>query len=341
MTATERIDAYRFRGLVPHARFGTASDRYAAWVGQIYDEAYAAQATTRPKRLGGRSFTETVLPVESVAEYFEHFDVLEIDYTFYSPLLQEDGRPSRTLHTLTAHTGHAPDDARFLLKAPEAATAARVRRGKAFVDNPTYLDPAAYLDRFLRPAADRLGDRLGGVIFEQGYLRKADAPAPADHVRQLARFFDAVHEAVPPDLVPHHVETRSSHLLGPDLATWAATERVGLVLSHWTWLPPLARQWDLAGAYPSAADRAVVVRLLTPRNVKYADAYAATHPFDQTVAEVADTPGAQAMVDDVVGLLQDASRHDATLDVLANNRAWGNAPNLVQAIARRATEPAS
>jgi len=35
---------------------------------------------------------EETLPVESVAEYFKHFPLLEIDYTFYRPLLEKDGK---------------------------------------------------------------------------------------------------------------------------------------------------------------------------------------------------------------------------------------------------------
>jgi uncharacterized protein YecE (DUF72 family) len=31
----------------------------------------------------GKTFIEEVLPVDSVQEYFEHFPVLEIDFTFY------------------------------------------------------------------------------------------------------------------------------------------------------------------------------------------------------------------------------------------------------------------
>ena len=43
---------------------------------------------------------ETSLPVESVEEYFEHFRVLEIDYTFYSLLMDEDGKPTQNYHVL-------------------------------------------------------------------------------------------------------------------------------------------------------------------------------------------------------------------------------------------------
>jgi hypothetical protein len=59
-----------------------ASDRYAGWIGQIYSMGRYEKAITRRNRMvGDRTFTEEILPVESVAEYFEHFPLLEIDYT--------------------------------------------------------------------------------------------------------------------------------------------------------------------------------------------------------------------------------------------------------------------
>ena len=88
------LDRYDFRDLHPRLRFGTASDRYAGWIGQIYPEESASAVKSRTRRLGGRTFTERQLPVASVRHYFEHFDVLELDFTFYRPLLEEDGEPS-------------------------------------------------------------------------------------------------------------------------------------------------------------------------------------------------------------------------------------------------------
>ena len=87
-------DRYRFRGLHPGVYLGTASDRYAGWIGQIYsEESYTRRIAHRPKKVGGRTFKEAVLPVDSVTEYFEHFRVLEIDYTFYSLSWTGTGRP--------------------------------------------------------------------------------------------------------------------------------------------------------------------------------------------------------------------------------------------------------
>ena len=84
-----QLDKFQFRNLHPQVLIGTASDRYAGWLGQIYSQdRYQGRITKRTKIIGGKSFIEEVLPVDSVAEYFEHFTVLEIDFIFYRPLFQ-------------------------------------------------------------------------------------------------------------------------------------------------------------------------------------------------------------------------------------------------------------
>jgi uncharacterized protein YecE (DUF72 family) len=40
------------------------------------------------------------MPVDSVGEYFEHFPVLEIDFTFYRPLLDQDNDPTQNFQVL-------------------------------------------------------------------------------------------------------------------------------------------------------------------------------------------------------------------------------------------------
>jgi hypothetical protein len=52
-------------------------------------------SSNNPKKQNRRwkTFVERVLPVDSVEEYFEHFPVLEIDFPFYRPLLDNDSQP--------------------------------------------------------------------------------------------------------------------------------------------------------------------------------------------------------------------------------------------------------
>ncbi|MDZ7700546.1 MAG: DUF72 domain-containing protein [Deltaproteobacteria bacterium] len=73
---------------------------------------------------------EETLPVESVEEYFQHFPVLEIDYTFYSPLLDGKGEPTRIFHVLSRYQQHMNQDDRTVIKVPKAITAQKIRQGK-------------------------------------------------------------------------------------------------------------------------------------------------------------------------------------------------------------------
>ncbi len=74
---------FLFRQLPQNILIGTASDRYAGWIGQIYSEGrYEKGITRRSHKVGDNTFDEEILPVESVEEYFQHFPLLESDYTF-------------------------------------------------------------------------------------------------------------------------------------------------------------------------------------------------------------------------------------------------------------------
>ena len=99
-TLESKAKSFLFRELFQNILFGTASDRYAGWIGQIYSEGrYEKEITRRSHKVGDQAFNEETLPVESVAEYFEHFPILEIDYTFYRPLLDKGGKPTPNYFT--------------------------------------------------------------------------------------------------------------------------------------------------------------------------------------------------------------------------------------------------
>jgi uncharacterized protein YecE (DUF72 family) len=84
-----------------------ASGWYAGWIGQIYSEGrYEKGITRRSHKVGDKTFNEETLPVESVTEYFEHFPLLEIDYTFYRPLLESTGNPTQNFHVLKTYRQH-------------------------------------------------------------------------------------------------------------------------------------------------------------------------------------------------------------------------------------------
>ncbi len=319
--------AFEFRGLHPGIAVGTASDRYAGWIGQIYTaERYGGRIRSRQNKVGGRSFTERVLPIESVEEYFEHFDVLELDFTFYRPLLEKDAQPTQNYHVLRNYRQHLGEDDALLLKVPQVVFARKLRRRGAFTGNPDYLNGDLFTRQFYLPAVELLGSRVRGFIFEQEYQRKKDRPPPQQAAEELDQFF----RRIPKD-DRYHIEIRTESLLTPDLFSVLKEHGIGQVLSHWTWLPSLKNQFQLSGKTFTNAGRQAVIRLLTPRGLRYEEAYARAHPFDRTVEGMA-TPG---MIEETVDLMGTAVDRKARLNVIVNNRAGGNAPLLAREVASR------
>ncbi len=324
---TLNIEDFKFRGLHPDVSIGTASDRYAGWLGQIYSEQYYANRITRRKKtVGGASFVEEVLPVESVAEYFQHFRVLELDFTFYRLLLEEGGGPTQNYHVLQKYSQHLQKDDNIILKVPQIICAQKLWRRGQFVENEGYLNPETFRHQFYEPAVDLLGGALIGLIFEQEYQRKKDRTSPKGVARALDSFF----EKIPKDN-RYHLELRTEPYLTIPVFNVLEKHGIGQVLSHWTWLPPLGKQFAKSGHRFFNSGGQCIVRLMTPRGMRYEEAYAKAHPFDSCVDEMLN-PG---MVQETAELMWTAIDQGVQINIIVNNRAGGNAPLLGQQIALR------
>jgi hypothetical protein len=320
------LAGFRFRDVHPALFMGTMSDRYAGWLGQIYTpEKYRDRISRRSKKLRSQLFTEEVLPVESVSEYFTHFPVLEIDFSFYRPLLDRKGNPTQNYHVLRTYRQHMTKEDRVFLKVPQAVCARKIRKGGAYVPNPDYLDAELYTDGFYAPACEVLGETLHGLIFEQEYQRRDEQTTPEATAEEWDRFFDKA----PRDPF-RHLEIRTGRLLSRSLFDVLGKHGVGLVLSHWTWLPSLRTQWEKPGGGLPSEDGAQVVRLVTPRGKTYEETYTAAHPFDAMVEGMLHDSTVEETVEIIRGVVQQGSR----LYLFINNRAGGNAPLIAQRIAR-------
>lgn len=320
---------FRFRGLHPDIMIGTASDRYAGWIGQIYTgERYEGKVRRRTKKTGGESFTEEILPVESVREYFEHFDVLEIDATFYRTLTDSDGKPTTNYHLLETYRRHMTDNDSLFLKVPELVFSPRVRIGGKYTENRSYLDPDLFVERFYEPANSILGPCLTGFIFEQAYQRKRERLAPIEFAESLDHFFASL-----PSDDRYHAEIRTATLLTDEVCAVLRNRGVGQVLSHWTWLPPLREQFDTSGDDFLTAGNLSIMRLLTPRGMRYEDTYKKAFPFDSMIEGMLS----EQMIDDCLDLMQRAIGQGIRIAVIVNNRAGGNAPLIAQTIVERFT----
>jgi len=325
--AHAKIEHYDFRDLHPKLFMGTASDRYAGWIGQIYSrERYGDRIGRRSSTVGGKSFVEEVLPVESVEEYFRHFRILELDFTFYRPLLDKDGKATQNLHVLRTYSQYLNQTDRLILKVPQVVFAKRLWRKGQHIENEEYLNPEIFTHQFYEPALGILAAWLDGLIFEQEYQRKQDRLSPKEQAAELDAFFDAI-----PKDNRYHVELRTETFLSKPVLSILEKYGVGQVLSHWTWLPPLSRQFAISGRKFLNAGKRAIIRLMTPRGMRYEDAYARAHPFNTMVDGMMDP----RMVSETAQIMQAAIEADTQINVIINNRAGGNAPTIAQHIARR------
>ncbi len=318
---------FHFRDLHPDIYLGTTSDRYAGWIDQIYSrERYVGRINRRTNVLGGKKFIEEVLPIDSVEEYFDHFGVLGIDYTFYRPLTEKDGTPTQNYHLLKRYHQYIKDGDRFILKVPQIISAQKFHRGKGYIPNEDYLNPEIFTNQFYKPALEVLGESLTGFIFEQEYQKLKDRPSE----NKMAESLDVFFEAIPKDQ-RYHIELRTESYLTPPVFRVLEKYGVGQVLSHWTWLPPLRRQFAKAGGKVFNTAQELIVRLVTPIDMRYEIAYQKAHPFDKMVEGMLQPK----MIEETAQLMHKGLEIGAKVNVLVNNRTGGNAPLISQMIAEK------
>ena len=319
-------DDFQFRSLHPNVFMGTASDRYAGWVGQIYSkDRYSDKTSVRAKKVGGKSFQEEVLPVESVEEYFQHFSILEVDFTFYHMLLDEDLQPSQSHHVLRQYRNHLGKGDQLFLKSPQRIVARRLWVGGKFNENPDYLNAEAFIRRFYEPAVKLLGDCIKGFIFEQEYQPKKERITPEEYAGGLDGFL----RKIPKDH-RYHLETRTGALLTIPYFEVLKEHGVGQVFSHWTWLPPLLEQFRKGRSSFLNSGRQAVLRLITPLRMRYDETYVKAYPFDKMI----DGMMTPQMISESLEIIGAAIDNGAGINVIINNRAGGNAPMIANRIKR-------
>jgi uncharacterized protein YecE (DUF72 family) len=332
MDNSENLDLgkFKFRGLHSQIWIGMANDRCGGWIGQIYSEGrYAQGMIHRTHKIRERSFTEEVLPVESVEEYFEHFPILEIDYTFYRLLLDKNGKPTPNYFTLKEYQQHLKKDDQLILKVPQLISARRLRRGGKFVENEAYLNPEIFTNQFYKPAVEILGPDLRGFIFEQEYQPKKERV----EAEEMAESLDAFFKAVPKDK-RYHIELRTEAYLSEPVFDILEKHGVGLVYSHWTWLPSLSKQFSKTKGrfFNSGGD--CIIRLMTPLRMSYENSYAKAFPFDKMVDGMINAE----MVDDGIEIIKEGIKRRKKMVLIINNRAGGNGPMIAQQIAKKLQE---
>jgi uncharacterized protein YecE (DUF72 family) len=284
-------------------RFGTSSWAYEGWKGQVYTRPY-------PKSRFAKDCLKEYAAYEPGGRRL--FRTVGVDHSFYRP-------PAASLWA--DYAAQVPDDFRFCSKVWEELTipayADLPRYGaKAGRPNPRFLDAALCAEAVLAPLREGLDGRAGPVIFEfQRFGLDPEAFLPA-----LDRFLSKL-----PSGHQYAVEVRNHKILGGRYCDILTSHGAAHVYNHWTWMPALAAQHAALGRRFSAPF--TLMRLLTPPGVVHADAVRRYAPYDRLVAP---QPGMRA---DVLALIRQAIEEQTAVFVLANNRAEGNAPSTIQAIA--------
>jgi uncharacterized protein YecE (DUF72 family) len=237
--------------------FGTSSWKYPGWLGSIY----------RPERYATRGkFSKAKFEADCLAEYAETFPIVCGDFAFYQ-------FPSAAYwQRLFQGT---PDSLLFGFKVPEEITVARwpkhARYGeRSGNDNRGFLDAALLRNAFLRPLEPYAG-RVAVLIFEFGTFAKSTFPTVDDFLARLDHFLVSL-----PSGHRYGVEIRNPEYLGPGYFACLASHGVAHVLSAWTRMPELARQFEMPGV--ETADFAVVRALGSKGRAYYAGAKIAQLP---------------------------------------------------------------
>ena len=79
------------------------------------------------------------------------------------------------------------------------------------------------------------------------------------------------------------------------------------------------------------AGRCRVIRLMTPRGMRYEDAYSRAHPFNALVEGMLDPQ----MVKETSDLMWAAIDQGNQINVIINNRVGGNAPLIARQVAEQ------
>jgi uncharacterized protein YecE (DUF72 family) len=288
--------------LSPFIRFGTSTWTYEGWQGLVYTKAY-------PK---GR-FKQDCLAEYAAYQYRgEHlFRTVGFDFTFYGP---------PTARQLAHYAAQLPAGFRVCSKVWEEVTvpvfASGLRYRSRSGPNPHFLDADFFQDQVLTPYREALRDKTGPFILE--FQRTGIEPA------QFLPKLDAFLGRLPKDH-EYAVEVRTPGLLGREYRAVLQAHSVAHVYNHLHGMPPLGQQHEQLGSDFTAPF--TMLRLLTPRDLTYAQAVKAYRPYTTIVRALPD------MRRDAARLIRESVSRRQLAYVLVNNRAEGSAPLTIQALA--------
>ena len=289
------------QGIPPDIRFGTSTWTYDGWFGDVYHRHYRGPQ-----------------PAKRLEEYARYplFRTVGIDSVFYDP-------PSEA--ELQSYARALPPAFPCVSKVWDRITAMRLGQdspqpGLAGMRNPDFLNAALFKDNVLGAYSRVFRDHAGCFVFEFQAMRGKDLPDPLQWADQLDDFLTELHQDF-----RYAVELRNPELLTPVHGEVLKRHDVAHVFNSWTEMPPIGEQIDLGWTFPAAF---TVARALLKPGRRYADAVKQFQPYDRVQEPV---PGLRQ---DLLRLVTEAHRRRVEAFILANNRAEGNAPGTIRAVAR-------
>lgn len=174
----------------------------------------------------GSFYPEGMKPADYLRHYATRFNSVEVDSTFYR---------APAVSTVEGWRNKTPDGFVFAAKVPQSITHEKV-----------LVNCEEEFLQFVR-TMDRLGDKLGPLLFQFGYFNKAAFAGVNDFLERLRPFLQQL-----PSDHKFALEIRNKNWLVPQFADLLREHRVALALIDQSWMPRPA-QW-FAKCDPITAD---------------------------------------------------------------------------------------
>ena len=288
--------------LPPNIRLGTSTWTYDGWAGDVYHRDYRGPQ-----------------PAKRLEEYGRYplFRTVGIDSAFYEPTGEQ---------TLAAYAQSLPPGFPCVSKVWDRITARRFNQDRRWGNlagqrNPDFLNAQLFKDAVLLPHARVFRDHSGCFVFEFQAMRGKDLPDVGVWAEELNGFL----EQLPADF-RYAVELRNPELLHDLHGVVLQRHHVAHVFNSWTEMPSIGEQLDLPWTFPAGF---TIARALLKPGRKYEDAVRQFEPYDRVREEQPE------LRRDLLRLMAEAVRRRIEALVIVNNRAEGNAPATIRALAER------
>jgi uncharacterized protein YecE (DUF72 family) len=250
--------------------------------------------------------------INYLQEYARKYDTVEMDQWFWSLFEGSEPRLPRP-SDVEDYRRSVPPDFRFTVKAPNAITLTHFHpktKSAPWVPNPHFLS-ADLFARFLS-LLDPLGDLLGPVILQFGYLNRQHLGGQSDLLERLAEFLGRI-----PVGRQYALEIRNPKWLNEKHFSFVAEHCLVPVLLQGYWMPPV---WEVYQAQREllAQSRALIIRLHGPDREGMEEKTGKT--WDRLVVERDDELRA------TVGMARELLEANVDVWVNVNNHYEGSAP---------------